>query len=159
MRRILLSLVVAGTLSAGGAAFAATADQEAAFVNSYKTAFEAQDAATLESFLFTDGAIPAALEFYKMAMTADFGQKITTIELQALDADDIQKVGMEMPGPDGAMARLAPKPCKKLVITIETKDDSGSMKSTNTIFIAEKDGKLGRTFAGAGQLTEKGAVR
>jgi hypothetical protein len=143
MRRILLSIAVAGALSAGGTAFAATADQEAAFVNTYKTAFEAKDAATLDAFLFTDGAIPAAVEFYKMAMTADFGQKITTIELQALDADDIQKVGMEMPGPDGSMARLAPKPYKKLVIVIETKDDSGSMKSTNTIFIAEKDGKLG----------------
>jgi hypothetical protein len=143
MRRILFSLALSGALTAGGAAFAATADQEAAFVNSYKAAFEGKDAATLEAFLFTDGAIPAAVEFYKMAMTADLGQKITTIELQPLDADDIQKVGMEMPGPDGSMARLAPKPYKKLVIEIDTKDANGTMKSTNTIFIAEKDGKLG----------------
>lgn len=143
MRRILLSLALVGGLSAGTGALAATADQEAAFVNAYKTAFEAKDAATLEGFLFADGAIPAAVEFYKTAMTADFGQKITTIELQPLDAEDQQRVGMEMPGPDGTMAKLLPKPYKKLVIKIETKDANGSLNSTSTIFVAEKDGKLG----------------
>lgn len=143
MRRIVLSLAVAGALSAAGAAFAATADQEAAFVNSYKTAFEAKDAAALESLLFTDNAIPAALEFYKMAMTADMGQKITTIELQPLDADDVKNVGMEMPGPDGNMSKLEPKPYKKLVIKIDMKDDNGTSTSTSTVFVAEKDGKLG----------------
>jgi hypothetical protein len=71
------------------------------------------------------------------------GQKITTIELQPLDADDIENVGKEMPGPDGNMSKLEPKPYKKLVIKIDMKDDNGTSTSTSTVFVAEKDGKLG----------------
>jgi hypothetical protein len=143
MKRTLFSLAVAAAMAIATLAAAATPEQEAQFVNAYKAAFDAQDAATLESFLFTDGAIPAAVEFYKTAMTAEFGQKITTIELQPLDAQDSASIGATMPGPDGSLAKLAPAPYKKLVIKIDTKDANGTMSSTSTIFIAEKDGKIG----------------
>jgi hypothetical protein len=48
-----------------------------------------------------------------------------------------------MPGPDGNMSKLEPKPYKKLVIKIDMKDDNGTSTSTSTVFVAEKDGKLG----------------
>ena len=73
----------------------------------------------------------------------DFKGTNTTIELQPLSAQDNEQVSATMPGPDGNPAKLAPKPYKKLVIKIDTKDANGTMSSTSTIFIAEKDGKLG----------------
>ena len=45
---------------------AGTSPQEKAFTDKYKTAFEGKDTATLESFLYTQGADPAILGFYKM---------------------------------------------------------------------------------------------
>jgi len=45
---------------------AGTPAQEKAFTDKYKTAFEAKDTATLESFLYTEGADPEILGFYKM---------------------------------------------------------------------------------------------
>ena len=44
---------------------AATPDQEKAFTDKYKAAMEGKDTATLESFLYTQGSDPAALEFTK----------------------------------------------------------------------------------------------
>ncbi len=125
------------------AALAASPDQEKAFVDAYKTAFEANDTATLEGFLFTKARIPMALEFYKMMMSAEAGAKISEITLEDLTPEDVDAVSKPMEGPDGSMAVLLPKPYKKLVIKIETKDGDGSSTSTSTSFVAEKDGKLG----------------
>jgi hypothetical protein len=49
---------------------AGTSPQEKAFVDKYKTAFEGKDTATLETFLYTQGADPAILGFYKMMQSA-----------------------------------------------------------------------------------------
>ena len=49
---------------------AGTPAQEKAFLDKYKTAFEAKDTATLESLLYTQGADPAILGFYKMMQSA-----------------------------------------------------------------------------------------
>ena len=121
---------------------AATPEQEKAFVDKYKTAFEASDKATLESFLYTKGANPMALEFYKEMQTSDMGQKIAKIELVDLSPEDAKKAGDAMGGPGGEKMRLPLKPTKKLKITIEAKSEGGSSSSSSESFIAEFEGKF-----------------
>ncbi|MEP6808884.1 MAG: hypothetical protein ABI992_01460 [Chthoniobacterales bacterium] len=121
---------------------AATPEQEKAFVDKYKTAFEAGDKATLESFLYTKGAHPMALEFYKMMMTSEAGQKIAKIELVNLTPEDAKKADEMQPGPGGEKMKLPLKPTKKLKLTIESKSDEGSSSSSSESFVAESDGKL-----------------
>jgi len=120
---------------------AGTPAQEKAFVDKYKSAFEAGDKATLESFLYTKGANPMALEFYKMMQTEGAGGKITKIELVDLTPEDAKKASEVQTGPDGKKAQLPLKPTKKLMITVETKDANGSSSSSSESFVAETDGK------------------
>jgi len=121
---------------------AATAEQEKAFVDKYKAAFEGKDTATLESFLYTQGADPTALEFYKMMQSAEAGEKISKIELVNLTPDDVKKATTPMDSPTGGKACLTLKPTKKLLIKIDKKDANGSSSSSSENFIAEKDGKF-----------------
>jgi hypothetical protein len=122
--------------------FAGTAEQDKAFVDKYKAAFEKGDKATLESFLYTKDANPMALEFYKMMMTEGAGSaKIGKIELVDLTPDDAKKATEVETGPDGSKAKLPLTPTKKLKISIETKDSNGSSSSSSEAFVAEKDGK------------------
>lgn len=122
--------------------FAGTPEQDKAFVDKYKTAYESGDKATLESFLYTKDANPMALEFYKMMTVEGAGTaKISKIELVDLTPEDVQKAAEVQTGPDGSKAKLPLKPTKKLKITIETKDSNGSSSSSTSNFVAEKDGK------------------
>jgi hypothetical protein len=120
---------------------AGTRAQEKAFTDKYKKAFEGKDTATLESFLYTQGADPQALEFYKMMQSGDAGEKISSIELVSLTPEDVKKATTPMDGPTGK-ACLTLKPTKKLVIKIEKKDANGSSTSSSENFVAEKDGKF-----------------
>src|SRR3954469_12814305 len=121
---------------------AGTPEQDKAFVDKYKTAFEKGDKATLESFLYTKDANPMALEFYKMMITEGAGSaKIAKIELVDLTPEDAKKAAEVDTGPDGSKAKLPLTPTKKLKIGIETKDANGSSTSTSEAFVAEKDGK------------------
>ena len=120
---------------------AGTSEKEKAFTDRYKKAFEAKDTATLESFLYTQGSDPAALEFYKMMQSGGAGDKISSIELVNLTPDDLKKATAPMDGPTGKVC-LNLKPTKKLVIKIEKKDGSGSSSSSRENFVAEKDGKF-----------------
>jgi len=120
---------------------AATPEQEKAFTDKYKTAMEGKDTATLESFLYTQGSDPAALEFYKMMQSGEAGEKISTIELVSLSSEDVKKATTPMDGPTGKVC-LNLKPTKKLVIKVEKKDANGSSNSTSENFVAEKDGKF-----------------
>ncbi|CAN5187942.1 hypothetical protein BH10PSE9_BH10PSE9_22790 [soil metagenome] len=129
-------LVVAGPL------LAATPEQEKAFVDGYKKAFDAKDAAALKALLYTKGAEPMALDFYAQMMTADFGATITEISLQPLSADDAKKVAAPMDGPAGGKFVLAPKAYKKLVIKTEKKSSTGNSTTSSESFVAEADGKL-----------------
>lgn len=132
--------LVAGLLPL--AALAATPAQEKAFVDAYKAAYEGKNAKGLHALLYTKGADPQALEFYKM-MTADgMGGKISSIALEPLSADDKAKAMESMPGPGGKSMKLTLVPVKKLVIKRTTKEASGSSSSTSTVFVAEADGKL-----------------
>ena len=70
---------------------AATPEQEKAFTDKYKAAMESKDTATLESFLYTKGPDPTALEFYKMMQSGEAGEKISSIELVNLTPEDVKK--------------------------------------------------------------------
>ena len=120
---------------------AGTPEQEKAFTDKYKTAMEGKDTATLESFLYTQGSDPAALEFYKMMQSGQAGEKISKIELVTLTPEDVKKATTPMDGPTGKVC-LNLKPTKKLVIKVEKKDGSGSSSSSSENFVAEKDGKF-----------------
>lgn len=135
------SLVLAFLVSISLPLAAGTSDQEKAFVDKYKTAMEGKDTATLQSFLYTQGSDPAAVEFYKMMQSGEAGGKISTIELVALTPEDMKKATTPMDGPTGKVC-LTLKPTKKLVIKIEKKDANGSSTSNTENLIAEKDGKF-----------------
>ena len=115
---------------------------EKAFVEKYKTAFEAKDTKTLESLLYTKGAHPMALEFYKMRMVEGAGGKIASIELLDLSPEDQKKVEGTQEGPGGEKTRMPIKPTKKLSVKTETKDSSGSGSMTSSMFVAEHEGKF-----------------
>jgi hypothetical protein len=122
---------------------AGTPAQDKAFVDKYKAAFEAGDKATLQSFLYTQGANPMALEFYKMMQSEGAGSaKISKIELVDLTPEDAKKASEIQTGPDGSKAQLPLRPTKKLKISVETKDANGSSSSSSENFVAEKDGKF-----------------
>ena len=117
-------------------------DREQEFTAKYKAAYEARDTATLYSFLYTEGANPMALGFYKMMMTNGAGEKISKIELVDLSPEDAKKVEGVQDGPGGMKTRLPIQPTKKLKITIETKNGDNTSSSTSESFVAEKDGKF-----------------
>ena len=121
---------------------AGTPAQEKAFTDKYKTAFEAKDTATLESFLYTQGADPAILGFYKMMQSSEAGGKISKIDLVDLTAEDMKKATTPQDSPTGGKVCLTLKPTKKLIIATESKDASSSSTSKSENFIAEKDGKF-----------------
>jgi hypothetical protein len=78
---------------------AGTPAQDKEFVDKYKAAYEKGDKATLESFLYTKGANPMALEFYKMMVTEGAGTgKIAKIELVDLTPEDVKKASETMTG-------------------------------------------------------------
>jgi hypothetical protein len=132
----LASIFAASLLHAG------TLEQEKAFTDKYKTAFEAGDTAALYTFLYTEKANPMALEFYRMMVSNGAGAKITKIELVDLTPEDAKKAAETMDGPDGAKMKLPLKPIKKLKIAVEHKDENGSSTSARESYVAEKDGRL-----------------
>jgi hypothetical protein len=121
---------------------AGTPEQEKEFTAKYKAAYEAKDTATLYSFLYTEGANPMALGFYKMMMTNGAGEKISKIELIDLTPEETKEAEGVQDGPGGMKTRLPLKPTKKLKITVETKDGDNTSSSTSSSFVAEKDGKF-----------------
>lgn len=123
-------------------AWAGKPEQEKSFVDKYKAAYESKDTATLESFLYAQGADPAVLSFYKMMQSSEAGGKISKIELVDLTPEDAKKAATPQEGPGGGKLCLSLKPTKKLVITTETKDANGSSHGTTTNFVAEKEGKF-----------------
>jgi len=119
----------------------AATEQEKAFIEKYKAALETKDAATLQSYLYTTGADPMIIGFYKMMQSNGEGDKVSKIDLVDLTPDDVKKATEPQDGPSGKVC-LNLKPTKKLVIMIEKKDENGSSTNTTENFIAEKDGKF-----------------
>jgi hypothetical protein len=137
-----LLLLIAVLITPGLFAHTATAEQEKAFVEKYKTALEANDSATLQSVLYTTGADPMIVGFYKMMQSSGAGDKVSKIELVDLTPDEVKKASAPQDSPSGGKVCLNLKPTKKLVIVIEKKDENGSSTNTTENFIAEKDGKF-----------------
>jgi len=128
-------------LLASFATHAATPAQEKAFVDAYRKAFDAKDEKTLASLLYTKGADPAAVAFYKMMMTAEAGSKIASIDMTDITAEDRKRIE-SMQSPDGKPARLVLPPTKKLVVKSQTKTADVTASGTSEIFVGEADGKL-----------------
>src|SRR5205807_10658595 len=95
----LVSLVCALLITITLSIFAGTSPQEKGFTDKYKTAFEGKDSATLESFLYTQGADPAILGFYKMMQSEEAGEKISSIEFVDLTPEDAKKAATPMDSP------------------------------------------------------------
>ena len=121
---------------------AGTPEQEKAFTAKYKAAFEAKDEATLYSFLYTVGANPMALGFYKMMMSGSAGHKISKIELVDLTPAEAKEAAAVQDGPGGIKTRLPLTPTKKLKVVVETNEADNKSSSTSENFVAEKDGKF-----------------
>ena len=136
-RRIITVLITPGLF-----AHTADAEQEKAFVEKYKTALEANDSATLQSVLYTTGADPMIVGFYKMMQSSGAGDKVSKIELVDLTPDDTPKASAPQDSRSGGKVCLNLKPTKKLIIVVEKKDENGSSTNTTENFIAEKDGKF-----------------
>src|SRR6266487_1689127 len=99
---LLCALITAISVSVG----AGTPEQEKAFIDKYKTAFETKDTTTLESFLYTQGAGPATLGFYKMMQSGEAGEKISKIELVDLTPEDAKKASAPQDAPTGGKVCL-----------------------------------------------------
>ena len=93
--------------------FAGSPEQAKDFTDKYKTAFEAKDSATLESFLYAKDADPMVLEFYKMMIAQGAGGKISKIEVVELSPEDTTKAEATHEGPGGDKVRLPIKATKK----------------------------------------------
>ena len=140
MKHILTSVFIAASIAV--VANAATPEQEKAFVASYRKAFEAGDKAALEKFLYTKGAEPDQIEFFKMMMMPEKGTKITKIELVKPTAEEMAKFNEPMEMPDGKKYKMPFNPTYALVIETETKTGDSSSTSKARQPVGEKDGKL-----------------
>jgi len=139
MKHLIVSIA---SIACAVVAAAATPEQEAAFVDRYKAAFESNDVKTLESFLLTKGADEETIEFFKMMQSLHAGQKIASIKLVAPAAAELKKLSQPMEMPDGKLYKLPITPKKQLVIVIEEKDDESTGTSTSKLPVVEKDGQI-----------------
>ena len=114
---------------------------EKTFVDAYKKAIETSDKKTLQGFLYTVGAHPMALDFYKEMVTMEAGSTITQIALTELTAEDKQKIATQK-GPDGKPSKSNIPIVKKLTFKTETKSATGSSSGSRSVFVGEIDGKL-----------------
>src|SRR5437899_8612680 len=73
---VILSILVISSLCVRAAT-----EQEKAFVEKYKTALETKDTTTLQSYLYTTGADPMIVGFYKMMQSNGEGAKVSKIDL------------------------------------------------------------------------------
>jgi hypothetical protein len=138
----LLTLVLAAACVATGSLAAATPEQEKAFVEKYKSAFQSGDKAALEAFLYTVGANPQALQFYKVMQSKGLGGEITDIALLPLTPEDVARVEKGGTGPGGQKYKLPLKPTKKLKMAWVKRTADGATTSVTELMVAEKDGKL-----------------
>lgn len=137
-RRLVLAL---GMFLALASASAASAVDEAAFLDAYRKAFAVRDTATLHGFLYTKGADPMALDFYKAMQAQDLGNPKAVITLETLTPEEVAKAAQPKDGPGGPMVLLL-APTKKLVTSIAADDANGKSTSASSCFVAEHEGKL-----------------
>jgi hypothetical protein len=129
---IAATCLVAASLRAGTA-------EEKAFIDKFKTAFEAGDKATLESFLYTEGADPLTLENVKTMVTEGAGGKISKIELVDPTPDEAKEAARIFVSKAGEKRRYPLKPTRIVNVTLDTKDGSNT---THFFPVALKDRKF-----------------
>lgn len=134
--------IVAAFVTLSCVASAATPEQQKAFADTYRKAWEGKDAKTLHSLLYAKGADPEALKFYRMAMIDGMGGKVDSIKIESLTAEDTTRVNTNRPGADGKMLKLGLVPTLKLVLSVEKKYPGGTSTSTSSVYLAEHEGKL-----------------
>jgi hypothetical protein len=137
-----ITTILATAIAAIATLKAATPEQEKAFVEKYKKALEANDEKELSSFLYTKGAEPEQIEFFKMMMKIDPGAKITKIELIKPTAEEAAQFNKPMEMPNGKSYKMPIKPTYALVIETETKTGDSSSTSKSRRPVGEVDGKL-----------------
>lgn len=133
---------IAASFALSAAAIAATPQQEKAFTDAYRKAFEGRDARGLAALLYTKGADPQILDLYKTMMTDGMGGKITSITLEPLSDEDKARAAATRPGPGGNMLKLGMPATRKLVIKMESKSASGTSTSSRSVFVGEHDGRI-----------------
>jgi hypothetical protein len=134
-------MLACASISVSASVVAATPEQEKQFVDTYRKAYDAKDAKTLNAMLYTKGADSQAVGFYKMMITSELGGRITSIQLLDLTADDKARAA-SMQSPDGGPMKLVLPATKKLVTKSETKDKNGSSSSSSEVFVGESEGRL-----------------
>lgn len=138
-------MLAAGTAQA---LLAATPAQERAFVDAYRRAYEGRDHPGRVALLYTKGADPQALVFYKMVLGAEMGGRMASIELVEPSAED-RAHAQTARSPSGRPQQLVLPATKKLVITSTAKGRDGSASSTSEVFVGESDGRLWILVPGA----------
>src|ERR1700746_2495599 len=82
-------------------ALAGPREDEKAFLDQYKKAFEAGDKTVLASFLYTEGADPGIIQFYKLKQSAEAGRKVAKIELLELTPEELKRATEPQQSPRG----------------------------------------------------------
>jgi len=136
-----LAMLAGASIAVSASVLAATPEQEKQFVDTYRKAYDAKDAKTLNAMLYTKGADSQAVAFYKMMITSELGGRITSIQLLDLTADDKARAAKAQ-SPDGRPVKLVLPATKKLVTKSETKDKNGSSSSSSEVFVGESEGRL-----------------
>jgi len=136
-----LAMLAGASIAVSASVVAATPEQEKQFVDTYRKAYDAKDAKTLNAMLYTKGADSQAVAFYKMMITSELGGRITSIQLLDLTADDKARAAKAQ-SPDGRPVKLVLPATKKLVTKSETKDKNGSSSSSSEVFVGESEGRL-----------------
>ncbi|MBL9114247.1 MAG: hypothetical protein JNJ83_04520 [Verrucomicrobiaceae bacterium] len=126
---ILLTLLLAFTT------LAATPEEEKAFIDSYKKAFESSDTKALDAMMLTEGVTAEIKEMLTGMQRIDMGKPVASIEMIAVTDADRARYGEVMEMPDGKKHKMPIPPAKLLVI----KSTGGA---TTKVPVAEKDGKL-----------------
>ena len=138
----LFTLLLSATCLLAGTLAAATPEQEKTFVEKYKSAFQSGDKSALESFLYTQGANPQALQFYRVMQSNGLGGEITDVYLLPLTPEDVARADKVHTAPGGQKFRLPLKPVKKLKFAWVKRGSEGASTGTTELMVAEKDGKL-----------------
>jgi len=136
-----LAMLAGASIAVSASVLAATPEQEKQFVDTYRKAYDAKDAKTLNAMLYTKGADSQAVAFYKMMITSELGGRITSIQLLDLTADDKARAAKAQ-SPDGRPVKLVLPATKKLVTKSETKDKNGLSSSSSEVFVGESEGRL-----------------
>ncbi|MEQ1742398.1 MAG: hypothetical protein ABL869_07885 [Candidatus Nitrotoga sp.] len=135
-------LFIVSAIMLSAPTLAATPAQEKAFVDGFKKAVERKDAKALKALLYTRDADPTVLEFFNMAIVADFGSTIKSIKLVDLTAEENKQMEMGGKNIQGKPMKMPLKPIKSLLITTGFKSADLTTNGSSQWYVAEYDGKL-----------------